>query len=394
MSADFEDFTRAASREQTSSAPKAPTISRVAVLGGGADARLLAALSLAADCAVTLFSAYGKELELLRASSGIALRGAGPIGSYQVDSGPASVGLTAELDTAVADAEVIFLTGPIHKQRTYAMVLADHLADGQILVLAPGRSLGAVETAWMLRLGGCTADVTLIEAQGLPFWFRAEGTTLHLTDAGPMHAATLPQERNEAIEAVRTILPNLEPVESVLASGFADLSAAVEIPALVMGGPGLVAGGVDVPMGGVPLPENETFAAQIGPDQRRMINALADERRAVALAFGVRGLPETQAWIETYAGADRGDGSRPVPDRYTARQMLRDGVIGSLVPLASAADLAGVPVPQTKALISMTGAILDADIAASGRRLETVGMTAANLDEARRAFDALTPGGR
>jgi hypothetical protein len=39
----------------------------------------------------------------------------------------------------------------------------------------------------------------------------------------------------------------------------------------------------------------------------------------------------------------------------------------------------------------MTGAILDADIAAAGRRLETVGMTAANLDEARRAFDALTP---
>ena len=43
---------------------------------------------------------------------------------------------------AVLGAEVIFLTGPIHKQRTYAMVLADHLSDGQVLVLAPGRSLG------------------------------------------------------------------------------------------------------------------------------------------------------------------------------------------------------------------------------------------------------------
>lgn len=394
MSAEFEDFTRAASRTQTSSPSKSPALERVAVLGGGPDARLLAALSLASGCDVTLFSAYGKELELLRASSGIALRGAGPIGSYQVESGDASIALTAELDAAVQDAEVIFLTGPIHKQRTYAMVLADHLADGQILVLAPGRSLGAVEAAWMLRLGGCTADVTLIETQGLPFWFRAEGATLHLSRAAPVAAATLPRGRVDALAMLTAIFPNLEPVESVLASGFADLSAAVEIPALVLGGAGLAAGGVPVPMGGVPLEENHTFAALIGPDQRRMIETLAQERRDVALAFGVRNLPETDAWIASFTGAPRGEGARAVPDRDTARGLLRDGVIGSLVPLSSAAALAGVAVPQTDALIAMTGAILDADVAASGRRLETMGMTASNLDDARRAFDALTPGAR
>ena len=394
MSADFEDFARAASRSRTDAVPKPPRLSRVAVLGGGADARLLAALSLAADCAVTLFSAYGRELELLRASSGIALRGAGPVGSYQVDRGDASVILTAELDAAVQGAEVIFLTGPIHKQRTYAMVLADHLSDGQVLVLAPGRSLGAVEAAWMLRLGGCTADVTLIEAQGLPYWFRAEGATLQLSAAGPMATATLPRGRAGALDMLKAVLTNLVAVDSVLASGFADLSAAVEIPALLMGGAGLSAGGVAVPLGGTPLPENETFAALIGPDQRRLIEALADERRAVAQAYGVRNLPQTDEWIAGFAGADRGEGARPVPDRDTARSMMRDGVIGSLVPLASAADLAGISVPQTKALMANVGAILDADVAAAGRRLETMGVTSASPDDVRRAFDAITTGGR
>ena len=90
---------------------------------------------------VTLFSAYGAELEMVRSSSGIGLRGAGPIGSYHVDREGTSIKTTAEIDGAVRGAEVIFLTGPVHKQRTYAMVLADHLNDGQILVLAPGRSL-------------------------------------------------------------------------------------------------------------------------------------------------------------------------------------------------------------------------------------------------------------
>lgn len=394
MPADFEDFARAASRSSRSAPPAAPRLTRIAVLGGGADARLIAALSLSENCDVTLFSAYGKELDLMRASSGIALRGAGPVGSYQVDQGDASVKLTAELDTAVADAQAIFLTGPIHKQRTYAMVLADHLQDGQVLVLAPGRSLGAVEAAWNLRLGGCVADVTIVEAQGLPFWYASEGTTLTLSERGTVAAATLPRGRSEAIAGLTHILSNLEEVESVLASGFADLSAAVEIPALIMGGAGLAAGGITVPMGGVPLPENETFAALIGPDQMRLIQTLAEERKAVARAFGVRGLPKTDAWIAGFTGPAKGAGSRPVPDRDAARHILRDGVIGSLVPLCSAASLAGIDVPQTQAMIALTGAILDADVAASGRRLETMGITANTLDDARRTFDALTPGGR
>jgi len=155
MSEEFAAFTEAVTAASTVSDPTAvAALSRVAVLGGGADARLIAALCLAAEAEVTLFSAYGTELELLRSSSGISLRGAGPVGTYQADrEGVPSVQTTAELDRAVSGAEVIFLSGPIHKQRTYAMVLASHLSDGQILVMAPGRSLGALETAWFLRIG-------------------------------------------------------------------------------------------------------------------------------------------------------------------------------------------------------------------------------------------------
>ena len=129
------------------------------------------------------------------------------------------------------------------------------------------------------------------------------------------------------------ILPNIAPVYSVIASGFADLSAAVEIPALLLGGHGLSDGSVKVPMGGTPLPENDTFAAMIGEDQLRVIEALAEERRAVALAFGVRTLPDMDDWIASFAGAQKGEGTRPVPDADTARMMMRDGVIGSLAPL-------------------------------------------------------------
>lgn len=392
MSAGFEEFTRAATRGATRDAPERPRLDRISVLGGGADARLLAALCLAEGAEVTLFSAYGAELTLLAQSSGISLRGEGPVGTYQVDRDGPSVRTTAELDAAVRDAQVIFLTGPIHKQRTYAMVLADHLNDGQILVLAPGRSMGAVETAWLLRIGGCTVDVTLVEVQGLPYWFRSEGAALTLSQAAPMAAATLPRGRDEVLDALSAYIPNIQAVDSVLASGFHDLSAAVEIPALILGGAAMGTGGPEIPMGGVPLAANQTFKSLIGPDQTEVIHGLAEERRRIAAAFGVRNLPDMQAWISTFAGAERGPGARPVPDQHTSRVMMRDGVLGSLVPLVSAGELAGIPSPLTTSLIAMSDRILGADVAAAGRRLETIGVSADDVDQARRIFDTIATG--
>lgn len=396
MSNAFSDFADAASRNQVSASPaEVPEYRRFAVLGGGDDARLIAALCLAAGGEVTLFSAYGAELEAMRAGSGISLRGAGPVGSYQVDREAApSVRLTAELDAAVAGAEVIFLTGPVHKQRTYAMVLADHLSDGQVLVLAQGRSLGALETAWYLRIGGATADVTIVECQGLPYWIDAQGAVLTLSEAADMAAATLPSGRGPVLRGLAKVLPNLDARESVLSSGFADGSALVEFPALLMSGPALGSGAVPVPMGGTPLPENQTFAALIGSEQRDVIARLAEERREVAQRFGERNLPETDAWIATHAGTLRGQGSRTVPDAPAAKALLRDGVIGSLVPLCSAAELAGVSAPVTQAMITLASAVLGADVAAAGRRLETIGIAAGDIEAARLAMDKIATGAR
>lgn len=396
MSGGFESFAEAASKPAATAKPPAPlTLNRVAVLGGGEDARLIAALCLAAETKVTLFSAYGAELDMLRASSGISLRGAGPVGSYQVDRSDApSVQTTAELDRAVAGADAIFLTGPVHKQRTYAMVLADHLSDGQILVLAPARSLGALETAWYLRIGGCTADVTIVEAQGLPYWITATGSQLHLSEAAPVAAATLPAGRLEAFNAVAKLLTNLSPCDSVLASGFADGSALVEIPSLLLSGPALSAGAINIPMGGQPLAENQTFASLIGPEHRAVIARLTSERHAVAKCFGVRNLPDADTWTANIAGALKGDGGRPIPNQATAKALLRDGVIGSFVPLLSAAKIAGIDAPVTQSMVTLASAVLGADVAAAGRRLDTIGITENDIDSARRAMDAIATGTR
>lgn len=392
--AGFEEFAEVvAARSAGGAVEAAPRYDRVTVLGGGPDARLLAALCLAEGAAVTLFSAYGEELSALRSGAGVALRGAGPVGTYQIDQDSVpSIRTTAELDRAVAGAELIFLTGPIHKQRTYAMVLADHVRDGQVLVLAPGRSMGALEAAWLLRVGGAKADITLVETQGLPYWFAVSGATLALSPAATVSAATLPSGRPAVLAGLARYLPNLNPVLSTVHSGFADGSGLVEVPALLLGGPALGNGGPEVPMGGVPLPENRTFRALIGAEHAAVIARLADERAAVGRAFGVRDLPSATGWMDIHAGALKGPGSRPVPSGATATAILRDATIGSLVPLVSAARLAGVAVPATEGMITLASTILGADVATAGRKLETVGIDATDIEDARRIMDVIARG--
>ncbi|MGB0851964.1 MAG: hypothetical protein ACPGVA_04095 [Pikeienuella sp.] len=392
MAQGFTGFADAmASAGRTTSQPAPRALGRVAVLGGGSDARLLAALCLSEGAEVTLFSAYGAELSAMAA--GVTLRGDGPVGAYQVNREDApSIRTTAELDSAVARAEVIFLTGPIHKQRTYAMVLADHLSDGQVIVLAPGRSMGALEAAWLLRVGGASADVTLVEAQTLPYWFTEEGSTLHLAAAAPCCASTLPSGRGEVISALQKYLPHLTPVASTLVTGFADGSGLVEGPALLLGGGGMARGGPAIPTGGEPLAENTSFRNLIGSEQADIITQLGEERRKVAAKFGVRDLPSTEDWLNIHAGMASGAGRRAVPTRAHSHKILRDAAIGSLEPLISAARIAGCNVKLTESMLTMISAALGADLAPAGRRLETVGVNATDIDDARRVMDRIAKG--
>ena len=395
-SSGFEDFaqalTRSAGRGQ--SPRQYAAAKRIAVLGAAPDGQMYAALALAGGAEVRLFSAYGAELAALRQAGAITLRGEGPVGSFHVDQprGP-SIHTTAALDEALEGAELIVLSGPLHKQRTYAQVLADQLRPGQIVFLPQARSLGAVEVAWLLQCGGAPTDLALVEAGGAPYWIAREGSALLLTACPPVPLASLAPGRDDALAAVADLLPNGQGVPSCVHSGFDDASATVELPALMIGGPAARDGAPQVQDGGVPLSENANFRALIGPAHEALIARLWAERAQVAADFGVRDLPDTDTAIARVAGNARGPGARPVPDEATAHELIRAGIVGSLIPLVSAAARAGRTVPATLAMIELAQTLLRRDLAGAGRRLETIGVNATEVSEARRQFAAILNGG-
>ena len=130
-----------------------------------------------------------------------------------------------------------------------------------------------------------------------------------------------------------------------------------------------------------------TFRNLMGDDHISVVRAMADERRETARRFGVRDLPDCDDWLNMFAGAASGDGSRPVPDQAHATALIRCAVTGSLVPLTSAARLAGVPTPATDAMIALASSVLKADLATAGRKLPAIGADGADIDTARRALE-------
>jgi opine dehydrogenase len=385
MSNGFSEFADAMAQPRKAVPVASRTYANVAVLGGGDDARLLAALCLAQGASVTLFSAYGSELTAMRTAGAVALRGEGPVGSYQFDSNSVpSIRTTAELDAAVVGADLIFLTGPVHKQRTYAMVLADHLSDGQVVALAPARTFGALECRWLLQIGGCAADVSFIELCGLPFWTEASGSTLNLSAVGPLAAAALPGGRTDTIVGLEQFFPGIGGSASSVHLAFADASGIAETVALLLGGPGMPSGGPAIPMGGTSLPGNETFRNLMGERHLKVFADMAAERRLVAQSFGVRDLPDGTAWLDRFAGKASGAGSRPVPTADATSAIVRDAVVGSLCPLVSAARMISAPTPVTDAMIGLASSVLGADLSTAGRTLGAMGVSAADADSARR----------
>lgn len=386
---EFDDFLQAVTEQPAQQPSNAKPFEQVTVLGGGNDARLLAALCLSNGASVQLFSAYASELDAMR--SGIALNGNGPVGRYHVsqEAGDNSqqhsnsnraIVTTGSLDNCLVGAEVIFLTGPIHKQRTYAMVLADHLRDGQVLVVPNARTFGALEVSWLLKAGGCTADIVIAEMQGLPCFYQTDGTALDLQPAATAMACIPATETARVATALSPLLPNISTCNSVLHSSFADCSALVELPALLLGGPALSAGGPSIPMGAVPLPENESFLNLLGDQQLALAAQLFDERNAVARRFGVRDIPSFDTSLQIAAGNAKGDGRRFIPAQNEGIALIRDAVTGSLAPLHDAARVAGISAPATRSMLTLASSILGADLTASGRRLLSLGITSDDTD--------------
>src|SRR5512146_1681578 len=131
------------------------------VLGAGHGGKAMAAHLALMGMDVALWNRTFEHIAVIKQRGGIELESA--------EGGPHGFGklslVTSDMEKAIKHAQVIMVVLPSSAHAEVAKAAAPYLKDRQILLLHPGRTLGTLEVAKVIRDHGCTADITVAEAE-------------------------------------------------------------------------------------------------------------------------------------------------------------------------------------------------------------------------------------
>jgi opine dehydrogenase len=350
---------------------------KIAVLGGGNGA-----YAAAAD-----LSEQGHEVSFWRRDAG-AVAGLKAITLEDAD-GERSVPVArvcTEMGEAVRAAELIFMPDPAFTQADNAQRVAPHLADGQVVFLAPG-TFGSYLMARTVRDAGNRAEFSFAETGTLPWLTRKHGpaTAAITARATRLPTGIFPSRNSEKAYAVlRRVFKSIEPVEDALSAALMNAGPIIHPPLILMN-----AG---------PLEHFERWDIHnegTQPSIRRVTDALDAERIAARMALGYRAphFPLTdhyrqdgEEWMYGRRVHKKLTDSKDWRERIVLAEhrYMREDVEHGLAFLVSVCEWAGVPCPVARGLLALGSAVLGRDLRATGRTLENLGLARHSRDAMKR----------
>lgn len=298
--------------------------------------------------------------------------------------------VTGNLAEAIDGARLIISVTPAHTHKFVARDLANHLVDGQMLLLQPGRTGGVLEVRKVLGEHNCRAEVVVVEAQTVLYACRRDGANVNIFGLkNEVACAGLPPaESRQFFELVQPLIPQFVPAPSIWHTSLHNIGMLFHpTPTLLNLGRMESRQSFDYYIDGV----TPTIAA--------LIEKLDSERLAVARAMGVT-VPPVVAWLETSYGAvgqnlyealqnnDSYQGIKAprlenITDKLQLRYVTEDVPTG-LVPVSELGQKFGVQTPAIDAIISLANILYGTDFRASGRNLEQLGLKELAPEEIRR----------
>jgi opine dehydrogenase len=365
----------------------------VTVIGAGHGGKAMAAYLAICGWTVHLYNRTPARIVGMRRRGGIELEredGSHQFGALRL--------VTSDIAAALAGAELVMVVVPSSAHRDVALACAPHLRDGQVVVLNPGRTGGALEFRHTLRSAGCRAACIVAEASTFIFASRSNGPAdakiFRVKNAIPV-AAMPATDTPAALAALNRAFPEFVAAESVLHTSL-DNMGAIFHPALTI----LNAGRIESTRGNY-----QFYVEGLTPSIARVLEALDRERVTVAAAVGVR-TASAREWLEAAYNAsgstlyeamlnNPGYAGITAPANLEHRYIFED-VPMSLVPMAELGHAFGVATPAIDTMVRLASIIHGVNYRARGRTLERLGLAGMTLDEVRRyveSGDAIaTPG--
>jgi opine dehydrogenase len=352
------------------------------VIGAGHGGKAMAAHLALLGFPVTLYNRTFDHIEVIKKRGGIELESdeAGAQGFGRLHR------VTSDMAEALSQAEMIMVVVPSSAHADIAKAAAQYLQDGQIIVLHPGRTCGALEFNKSLRDSGCTADVTIAEAETFIYASRSDGPAqariFRIKEAVPL--AALPANRTEAVLLkINEAYPQFIDGVNVLHTGLNNMGAIFH-PALTL----LNVGWIEATHG-----DYQFYIDGATPSVARMLEVLDRERVTVASALGLRARTAME-WLKLAydtTGEDLHDAIQNQPGYYGIKapntlnhRYIFEDVPMSLVPIASLGERYGVSVRGIESMIRVACIIHRTDYWRRGRTVEKLGLGGLSVSELTR----------
>jgi len=355
------------------------TPERYTVIGAGHGGKAMAAHLALMGFKVTLFNRTPDHIAVLKKRGGIELEA--PEG---VPHGFGKLArATSDYSEAAKNAHVIMVVVPSSAHADVAKGLAPHLKRGQIVILHPGRTCGAIEFAKVLRDNGCKADVTIAEAETFIYASRSDGPAeariFRVKEAVPL--AALPATRTEQVlKAIQPAYPQYIDGGNVLQTGLNNMGAIFH-PALTI----LNSGWIEATHG-----DYQFYIDGVTPSVARVLEALDRERVTVASSLGIRARTALE-WLKLAydtTGEDLHEAIHNQPGYYGIKapptlnhRYIFEDVPMSLVPIAALGQRYGVSVHGMDSIIRLASIIHRTDYWRRGRTLEKLGIDNLSVGE-------------
>ena len=355
---------------------------KYAVIGAGHGGKAMAAHLALMGFSVNLFNRTADHVEVIKKRGGIELES--PPG------GPHGFGELALVTSSIAEAikkvEVIMVVLPSSAHRDIAKAIAPHLKSGQIVILHPGRTCGALEFVKVMRETGCKADVIVAEAETFIYASRSDGPAqariFRIKEAVPL--AALPATcTNKVLAAIHDAYPQFIDGVNVLHTGMNNMGAIFH-PALTL----LNMGWIEATHG-----DYQFYIDGVTPSVAAMLEVLDRERVTVASALGLRARTALE-WLKLAydtTGQNLHEAVQNQPGYYGIKapstlyhRYIFEDVPMSLVPIASLGKRYGVSVRGMESMIQIASIIHRTDYWRRGRTVEKLGLEQWDVSELTR----------
>lgn len=352
------------------------------VIGAGHGGKAMAAHLALMGFPTTLYNRTPDRIAAIKELMGIDLESSegGPRGFAKFAC------VTSSIEEALSQAEMIMVVTPSSAHAQIAMACAPYLKDGQIVVLHPGRTCGAIEFAKVLRDQKCQVNVTISEAETFIYASRSDGPAqariFRIKEAVPL--AALPATRTRLVlDKIHEAYPQYIDGVNVLQTGLNNMGAIFH-PALAM----LNAGWIEATHG-----DYQFYIDGVTPSVARVLEALDRERVTVASSLGIRGRTALE-WLKLAydtTGEDLYEAIHNQPGYYGIKapptlnhRYIFEDVPMSLVPIAALGERYGVSVRGMDAMIRLACIIHRTDYWRRGRTLDKLGINDLSVGELTR----------